>query len=111
MEELKIVITLSKKKSGTYSISDVQIGDVKQEPSPVRVTKMSGSVEWLLGMTDEESKEIAEMCKTTDGFVREKAKELHNYCLYKGKRYKDYRLFLINAVKKDAPHGSKNLDL
>lgn len=34
-------------------------------------------------------------------FVRSKAEDLWNYCKYKGKSYKDYHLFLANAIRED----------
>ncbi|MCM8811393.1 MAG: hypothetical protein NC917_07110, partial [Candidatus Omnitrophica bacterium] len=40
--------------------------------------------------------------------VKRKAEELYNYCQAKGKRYKNYRAFLRNAIVRDFGYKFKN---
>ena len=114
MTDLHIVIGLKKRSDGSFSISGIDIDNGFPVPAvekPKRVAKPQSSINWLTSISDAETKEIADHCGTSPEFVTLKAIELYNYCSYKGKKYKDYRLFLINAVKKDKPSGSQHLNL
>lgn len=41
--------------------------------------------------------------------IGSKAEDLYNYCQSKGKIYKDYKAFLINALKKDFPERKEKI--
>ena len=112
--DLHIGIDLKKRTDGSYAIAGITIDDgtpgqaveVKEKPP-----QPYASLSWLKNVSVEEAQYIAKLCGTEAGFVREKANDLFNYCTYKGKKYKDYRLFLINAVKKDKPTGNRHINL
>lgn len=112
--DLHIVIGLKKRSDGSFSISGIDIDNGFPVPAvekPKREPKSYSKLTWLTTMSDEEAQDVATLCGTTPDFVRIKSADLFNYCSYKGKTYKDYRLFLINAVKKDKPSGSQHLNL
>jgi len=63
----------------------------------------TGTIDYLISLKDEEAMEIATKYGTTRALVKSKAEDLVNYCKAHGKKYKDYRAFLLNAVKRGLP--------
>lgn len=63
--------------------------------------KSYSSLEFLNNLPGEVIKEFSEKFNCYEIEIRGKAEDLYNYCLAKGKKYKDYKAFLRNAVKKD----------
>lgn len=56
---------------------------------------------YLLKIPKEDLEEFLEKFNATPDQIKSKADDLNNYCLAKGKRYKNYKAFLLNALKKD----------
>lgn len=63
--------------------------------------KKRETIKFLDEISDETIKQMTTKFRCDEAEVRTKAKTLANYCRYKGKRYKDYRAFLGNALRKD----------
>lgn len=63
--------------------------------------KPEASVSYLRSIPEEDLKEFTYRFDASPKQVTSKAEDLVNYCEAKGKRYKNYRSFLINALKKD----------
>lgn len=61
----------------------------------------TGSLSYLTNIPEQELKEFTERFDASIGAIKSKAEDLLNYCKSKGKVYKDYRAFLLNALKKD----------
>lgn len=59
------------------------------------------SMEYLLTIPVEDISVLAKGLQVSEGEVRSKGEDMYNYCKSHGKRYKDYRLLLRNALKKD----------
>jgi hypothetical protein len=66
-------------------------------------------IDFLLNIPLKELQGISIKLGVNQGFVASKAEDLYNYCKAKGKVYKDYYAFLLNAVKRDKPQGDPNL--
>lgn len=62
---------------------------------------IENTLAFLQNIPEEQVIEITTKYNCTDVQLRDKADTLRNYCLAHGKKYKDYRAFLLNAVKKD----------
>lgn len=60
-----------------------------------------GSIKYLENIPEEDMKTFTDRFDATPGKVRSKAEDLKLYCIRKGKMYKDYHAFLLNALKKD----------
>lgn len=61
------------------------------------------SLTYLESIPLEDVKEFQKTSSATDEQIRSKALELIGYCRYKGKKYKNYKAFLSNSLKKDYP--------
>lgn len=61
----------------------------------------TSSARYLLDIPLEDVQAFIKKYNCTQNQLKSKAEELYNYCLSKGKQYKDYRAFLSNAVRKD----------
>jgi hypothetical protein len=85
----------------TDSISKVRLGKVKL--SKVNTEKPSKSREYLLSIPIEDLQEIAGISSATQDDILKKGFQLNDYCLSHGKKYKNYKAFLRNAVTKDFP--------
>lgn len=57
--------------------------------------------EYLTHVPEGDVKEFLDRFLITEREVRSKAEDLKLYCERKGRRYKNYRSFLLNALKKD----------
>lgn len=92
------------RESNSNRVIDKKRGSVAKAPplsSPEK--RKERSLSYLENFSDEEAKEIAEKYETSEEFVKRKAEDLFLYCQSKGKKYKNYRAFLLGAVRKDAP--------
>lgn len=66
--------------------------------------------EYLDNVPQEDIKELMEKSSATPEQIRSKAEDLRDYCRSHSKRYKDYRAFLRNAVKRDYPKRDVMVD-
>ena len=67
----------------------------------IREEKKESSINFLRNLGKEEIQEFTERFDASEKQIRSKADDLANYCEAKGKKYKYYKSFLINAMKKD----------
>lgn len=68
--------------------------------------KPHGSLSFLLNIPQEDLLTLKAGLVVTDSQVKDKAEDFYNYCLSKGRKYKDYRAALRNALKKDYPRNN-----
>ena len=66
-----------------------------------REEKITASMKFLSEIPETDLKELVEKYEASPTQIKRKADELRNYCLSKGKTYKNYRAFLENALQKD----------
>jgi hypothetical protein len=59
------------------------------------------SVKYLKEIPEADVKELTKRFEASSKDIKNKAESLLLYCQSKGKSYKDYKAFLLNAVKKD----------
>ena len=76
---------------GEYSIGKDSIGEEKG----------NSSLSFLKNIPEEVIKEFEEKFKVEKANIITKANSLYDYCEAKGKRYKNYKSFLANALRKD----------
>lgn len=60
-----------------------------------------GSMKYLASIPAEDMREFVTRFDITPGKVRSVAEDLVLYCQRKGKTYKNYKAFLLNAIKRD----------
>lgn len=63
--------------------------------------RVIGTFEYLKNIPVEDLKEYTDKFQITEAEVRSKAEDLLNWCEANGKRKKNYKAFLRNAIKKD----------
>lgn len=78
-------------------IGKVRIGKESKE----NTDKPYSSISYLTKIPTDDLLEFAKRFEITEEQIQSKAEDLKNYCDSKGKRYKNYRSFLLNALKKD----------
>ncbi len=79
---------------GEESIGKVSIGEDREE-------KKYSSLSFLKKIPEETINEFQEKFNVEKANIITKANALHDYCEAKGKRYKNYKSFLANALRKD----------
>jgi len=85
----------------TYNDNDIDNDkdiDIDKDKDKKRVVK--GKT--LNDLSEEDIEQIAQDYKVPTAFVLSKIDDMKNYCMAKGKVYKDYKAALRNWVKKDA---------
>ena len=60
-------------------------------------------MEYLKKIPEEDLKEFYKRFDASEKAIRSKGEDLHNWCKINGKVKKDYKAFLLNALKKDFP--------
>lgn len=108
LEEKKL-LKINENRSYTDQMATTrQPNDNQMEPqvklSKVKLIKdkdLSTSLEFLQNIPDDVIQDFSNEFNVYEKGIRGKADDLYNYCLAKGKRYKNYKAFLRNAVKKD----------
>ena len=88
--------TLSHSNSNSNSNLNTN-SNTKREPE----RKEYNSLSYLKKIPEEDIKEFEEKFKVEKANIITKANALHDYCESKGKRYKNYKSFLANALRKD----------
>lgn len=64
-------------------------------------TENTTSQDYLKQIPSEDLKEFTDRFEVSVNAIKSKAEELANYCTMHGKRYKNYKAFLLNALKRD----------
>lgn len=64
------------------------------------------NLEYLLKIPEEDIKMLMEKSSATSDQITSKGEDLHDYCSARSKRYKNYRAFLRNAIKRDYPKNT-----
>jgi len=88
-------------------IGKVRLG--KERLGKDRKGEIHTSENYLTDIPLEDLEEFKKKVSATDSQIKNKADDLLNYCRAKGKRYRDYRAFLLNALKKDFPIKSEEV--
>lgn len=79
------------------NVTDVTLEENREDKN----RKETAHRDWLTDIPPETVKELSEKYEASTSQVKRKGEELLNYCLAKGKTYKNYRAFLENALNKD----------
>lgn len=83
----------------TPSVTDVTLEKSREDKK--RTEKSTASMSFLSKIPETDLKELYEKYEASTTQIKRKADDLRNYCLSKGKTYKNYRAFLENALQKD----------
>lgn len=67
------------------------------------------SIKYLKNIPKEEINELTERFIASEDEIKNKGESLYLYCKSKAKTYKDYRSFLLNAIKKDFKERSSEV--
>ncbi len=82
--------------SGNHLATQVRLGKVR-----LGKDTEDSSVSYLSEIPDKDLKEFTNRFEVGVNGIKSKAEELANYCSMHGKRYKNYKSFLLNALKRD----------
>lgn len=77
-----------------------------KETHTKEIVRPSNKLDYLLNIPIKDFDSLKEDLLVNDTQIRSKGEELHNYCQYKGRIYKNYKAFLRNALKKDFPQNN-----
>jgi hypothetical protein len=88
------------RKSRQYP-DNVLLEEKRKEENRTEEIKPERSVTFLSEIPEPILTELSEEFKVSPQGVKAKAKQLKNYCESKGKKYKNYKSFLSNALDKD----------
>lgn len=95
-----------KQNSDDSSITQSDDSNARVDESRVdknREEKPSSSVNYLSALPTEDIIEITTRFAVSEKQLKDKAESLKLYCESKGRKYKNYKSFLLNAIKKDFP--------
>lgn len=83
--------------------SFVQPSEVNRSEVKLREEKRGGaqSIKYLSNLPKEDIKEFLDRFNATEKEIKSKAEDLKLYCERKGREYKNYKSFLLNALKRD----------
>lgn len=84
-----------------YPIDTLPIGSKEQEQDKDKETPLQKTKEYLTAIPQEDITEFTKRFVVTEKQIRSKGEDLDNWCDSNGKRKKDYKKFLLNAIKKD----------
>lgn len=71
-----------------------------------RIDKMregTTDIFYLKNIPLEDIKYLRKLSRATEKQIRDKGEQLYDYCLAKGKEYKNYKSFLTHAIREDYP--------
>ncbi len=100
------------KKSNENVTTDVT--NVTTEESRVeenRIDKEDSSMKYLKEIPEADLEEFYARFDCSKSAIKSKAESLFLYCESKGKKYKNYRAFLLNALKKDFPPRKQQIQI
>jgi len=103
---------------GHFTVLDVDSGNQMATDGQPRLDKVSivkvneelplhKTKKYLLNIPNEDLKEFTSRFNATEKQIKSKAEDLDNWCDANGKRKKDYRKFLLVALKKDFPERTE----
>lgn len=78
-----------------------KLREVKRREVKRREEKSTASISYLSNIPAEDMKEMLARFNATEKEIKSKGEDLKLYCERKGKTYKNYKSFLLNAVKRD----------
>ena len=95
--------TKRKPKGNNARLREVKRSEVKrsEEKDPL------ASMEYLKKVPKEDLQELSTRFSVSEKVIESKAEDLLLYCERSGKRYRNYRSFLLNACKRDLGGGDK----
>lgn len=89
-------------RNASYNTDVTEVTLEKNREEKKRIEKKPhAAMEYLTKIPDSHVKELSEKYEASIGQIRRKAETMKNYCLAKGKVYKNYRAFLENGLDKD----------
>ncbi len=91
-------------KTTQYRLGKVSIGKDREETTPSK----EKSINYLKEIPEEDISKFLARFDMTSKELKSKAESLSLYCQSKGRVYKDYRAFLLNALKKDFKEKSSD---
>ena len=110
LEDVKINNVHVTSTSRTLRLGKDRLGkDRLEEVSKRTSLKLEQTINYLKKLPDEDRKEFSNRFKLSDSLIVSKAESLLLYCQSKGKSYKDYRAFLLNALKRDYPEEKSSV--
>lgn len=90
-----------------FATGSKPIPDINTDSKPDNTaSKLAASAKYLMNIPVDDMKYMVKEYSVTARQVEDKAEDLYNWAESKGKKYKDYKLFLYNALKKD--FGKRN---
>lgn len=91
----KGVPTVSGETRDNVGLDKIRIDKNRLEES------ITSSQKYLTQIPSEDLSEFTARFEVSVSGIKSKAEELSNYCTMHGKRYKNYKAFLLNAIKRD----------
>lgn len=95
----RVAKSRAKQKDVTMNVTNVTLEENRIEEN--RIEKRESSISFLKEIPQEDVDKLLARFEMTSKDLKSKAESLFLYCKSKGKVYKDYRAFLLNALKKD----------
>lgn len=105
----RVAKSRANKKDVTINVTDVTTEENRREEN--RRERDNSSLKYLKEIPESDLSEFYSRFDCSKSAIKSKAESLLLYCESKGKKYKNYRAFLLNALKKDFPARPKSLVL
>lgn len=97
-------------KSNQEHTKDIPMGEISQRKRSNKISNKisnkrrgrgSYSIKYLSKIPEDDIKEFTTRFVATEKEVKSKAEDIRLYCERKGRKYSNYRSFLLNALKRD----------
>lgn len=110
-KELLVLTDNKKYELNTCSTRGVERRGEEKSIEENSTVEIGGSIsvknlKYLKQIPSEDLEEFKNRFITTDKEIKSKAEDLHLYCERKGRSYKNYKAFLLNALKRDLKEKS-----
>ena len=103
----RVAKSRAKGKNVTMNVTNVTSDKIRLDK--IRLDKINtSSLLYLKEIPELDIKEFHERFDCSQSAIKDKAESLYLYCQAKGRIYKNYHAFLLNALKKDFPIRTKN---
>lgn len=99
--------TMETKRKPNGNKRNVKLSEVKLSEAKLREKDPLASMEYLKKVPKDDLKELSTRFAVSEKVVESKAEDLMLYCERSGRRYRNYRSFLVNALKRDLGGGDK----
>ena len=86
---------------GRHKLSKVKLSKVKRDTDP-----LCSSIRYLQEIPLGDIEEFKNITSATGAHIKEKGAALFDYCQAHGKKYRNYKAFLRNALRRDFPKKS-----